>query len=242
MNKQLTIPNLITILRILLIPVFIYLLVQEQPLARLWAILVFTLASVSDFVDGYLARRLKQDSRLGRFLDPLADKFLVVAALLVFYFLDKQIPLWMILVIIARDVLITFMRYLAIQKGTELKTSRTAKAKTAFQMISIFLILAVFFVRSYRVDIQETFAQGQAAGKKNITIATELFKEGMSFSQREHDENFSRKKVFAESLPYFLMYATALFTIFSGFRYIYFNYHVFLPPYHKNKTKQKENT
>lgn len=238
MNKFFTIPNLITMSRIFLIPVFIYLLFRPEPSSRLWAIVVFFVASISDFFDGYFARLLGQDSRLGRFLDPLADKILVVAALFAFYFLDSQISLWMILVIIGRDVLITLMRYLSIRKGTELRTSKLAKAKTAFQMISIVLILSVFFVRSYRVDIQQTFTDGQAAGKSNITIATDLLKQGLTLLPRKDVDKHVKRKVFAESVPYFLMLATTLFTLISGLRYVCFNYRVFLPPYTPVKKEQ----
>lgn len=232
MNKYFTIPNIITSLRILLIPLFLYFLVQDNPSSRLLALLIFFIASISDFFDGYLARRLGQDSRIGRFLDPLADKILVITTIFAFYYLDSQIPLWMVLVIIGRDILITLMRYLAIKKGMELKTSKTAKAKTAFQMFSIVLILAIFFVRSYRFDIQQTFNEGLAAGKKNIEIAAQLFREGLTLLPHKDIDKHRKRVVFAESVPYFLMLVTTLFTIFSGLRYIYFNYRIFLPPYY----------
>ncbi len=146
-----TLPNLLTIVRIILIPVFLYFLVfSTTATSRAIALGIFILASVTDFLDGYLARKLKQDSSLGRFLDPLADKFLVIAALGVFLYIDPLIPIWMVLVIVGRDLLITLMRYLAIQKGSELRTTRLAKAKTAFQMTAIILILIIFIVQAIK--------------------------------------------------------------------------------------------
>lgn len=144
-----TLPNFVTLLRVLLIPLFLYFLVfTDSALSRLIALLIFIVAALTDFFDGYLARLLGQDSKLGRFLDPLADKILVIAALGVFLYLDPLIPLWMILTIVGRDILITLMRYLAIRKGRELRTTRLAKVKTAFQMISIILILIIFIIQA----------------------------------------------------------------------------------------------
>lgn len=231
------IPNILTVLRLFLIPFFIYFLLQDEPKSRLIALLLFMIAGFSDFLDGYLARKLEQDTKLGRFLDPLADKFLVIATLFAFYYLDNLISLWIVLVIIGRDILITLMRYMAIAKGKELRTTKLAKTKTGFQMIAIILILLVFVVRSYRVDIIDTFALGQAQGKKNIEIATELFKKGVKMLPMKEVEQSEKKILFAESIPYFLMLFTAFVTIISGLRYVMFNLDVLKPPYHLFRKK-----
>lgn len=237
---KLTIPNILTSLRIILIPFYIFFLTIEEPSSRLIAIIIFTVAALSDLLDGYLARKLSQDSKLGRFLDPLADKFLVISTLFVFFYLDNQIPLWMVLVIIARDLLVTIMRYLAIKKGVEVRTSKLAKVKTGFQMTGIILILLVFFVRSYRVDIHDAFERGQMAGKKNIEIATELLQKGISMLPDKDIDPKKKTAVFAQSIPYFLMFLMTIITAISGFRYLFTNFHVLKPPYYLFNNKGDE--
>ncbi len=149
------IPNILSISRIVLIPLFIYLLVSPTFLARLMALAIFGIASLTDLLDGWSARKLNQESELGKFLDPLADKVLVVSALIAILVIDpymELIDLWMILVIVGRDVLITAMRYQAIKRGKSLKTSSFGKIKTAFQMISIVLIILIYMLRKTEYD------------------------------------------------------------------------------------------
>lgn len=144
------IPNLLSISRIILIPLFIYLLFVPTAVAKIWSLVVFGLASLTDLLDGWSARKFNQESELGRFLDPIADKFLVISALIAILVLDPYFEIfdiWMIVIIVGRDLLITLMRYLAIKKGKELRTSRFGKIKTAFQMISIVIIIMIYIVR-----------------------------------------------------------------------------------------------
>lgn len=237
MKEILNIPNLLTVLRILLVPLFLIFITAKSPFYRLLALGVFILASITDFLDGYLARKWKQDTALGRFLDPLADKALVLATLIVFLYLDPQIPLWMVLTIVGRDMLVTLMRFLAIRKGMEIRTTRLAKAKTAFQMTSIILILMIFFVRSFQIDIQQTFVEGRKKGKKNIQIATELLNRGFKILKNPDYTPRQKKQVFAESIPYFLMLATTIITVISGVRYLVTNYQVLKPPYYLTRNK-----
>ncbi len=148
-----TIPNLLSLSRIVLIPLLIYLIY-----AKLWifALVLFAVASFTDMLDGWSARKLNQESEFGIFIDPLADKFLVISVLAALMVLDPYLEIfdfWMILVIVGRDVLITFMRYLAIRRGQTLKTSRFGKVKTAFQMISIVIIIMIYFVRKRGIYI-----------------------------------------------------------------------------------------
>lgn len=210
----LSLPNIVSLLRIVLIPVFLYLIFIPTKEHRLYALLVFIIASITDFLDGWIARRLKQESEMGKFLDPLADKFLVVAALIAFLILDPLVPLWMVIVIVGRDVLITLMRYLAIRKGMSLRTSSFGKVKTAFQMISIIIIMMVFAVRRSGVHYYAT------------------------------DEFFKFVRVYEIYLsdapdkwlvigPYLLMAVVTLLTALSGLRYIMTNWRLFLPPYSK---------
>jgi cardiolipin synthase len=218
-------------MRLIIIPFFLYFLIQDDPKSRLIAISLFTIAAISDFLDGYLARKLAQDSKIGRFLDPLADKFLVVTALFAFYFLDKEISIWMIIAIILRDMLITFMRYLAIRKGTELKTSRLGKTKTVFQMTAIVLIMLILFVRSYRIDVEQVFTEGHRQGKGNFQISTELLNQAIKLLPDKEVPRKEKRKIFLEPMPYFLMLLTTIITVISGLKYVINNYRVLLPPY-----------
>lgn len=147
------VPNLLSLSRIVLIPLLIYLLYQKE---WLLALILFAVASLTDMLDGWSARRLKQESEFGIFIDPLADKFLVISVLAALMVLDPYLEIfdfWMILVIVGRDVLITFMRYLAIRRGETLRTSRFGKVKTAFQMISIVIIIMIYFAKKTGIFI-----------------------------------------------------------------------------------------
>jgi len=139
--------NFLSYSRIILIPLFIYLIAAQE---LLYALIVFIIASMTDFFDGWVARKFKQESEFGKFIDPIADKFLVISALIAIIVIDpyfKVFDLWMIVIIAGRDVLITFMRWLAIKKGRSLRTSRFGKFKTAFQMMSIVIIIMIYMVK-----------------------------------------------------------------------------------------------
>lgn len=149
-GDKFSIPNIFSYLRIVLIPVFIYLLTIKTAQAWMWALIVFCIASFTDFVDGWLARRLKQESEFGKFIDPIADKFLVISALIAIIAVDPYFEFfdsWMIVIIVARDVLITVMRWFAIKRGRSLRTSRFGKFKTAFQMMSIVIIIMIYMIK-----------------------------------------------------------------------------------------------
>jgi len=213
----LNIPNLLTLSRIILIPLFLYLIFTPTIEHRIWALVIFVIASLTDLLDGWTARKLKQETETGKFLDPLADKFLVISALIAFLFLDPFIPLWMVIVIIARDLLITLMRYLAIKKGTSLRTSRLGKVKTAFQMISIILIIMVFIVRNSIKNVQLEIAQLSALKYETIVeiINSDLHHKWLIVC------------------PYCIMAIVTLLTALSGLRYIVTNWKLFVPPYAK---------
>ena len=150
------IPNLLSFSRIFLIPLFIYFLATPNKIYKFWALVVFGIASLTDLLDGWSARKLNQESEFGKFIDPLADKFLVVSALTAILVLDPYMEifdLWMIFIIVGRDVMITIMRYIAMKRGKSLKTSRFGKIKTAFQMVSIVLIIMIYIIRKTEYDI-----------------------------------------------------------------------------------------
>lgn len=139
-NEIKKLPNLLSISRILLTPIIVTLIFLGGHYTTT-ALIIFTIAAITDYLDGYLARKYNMQTRLGAFLDPFADKILVPTTLLAFYLIGT-IPLWMLLVIVLRDILITGMRMAAEYKGHHFKTSRTAKWKTTMQFIAIY---ALFF-------------------------------------------------------------------------------------------------
>ena len=128
---KLNIANSLTLFRIALTPIFIIFLFYEHPNAKLWALMVFLVASITDALDGYFARKHDQVTEQGRFLDPLADKILILSALISFAVLEI-IPFWMVGLIIFRDLFITGLRVVMNNKGFQMVTSNIAKAKTSF--------------------------------------------------------------------------------------------------------------
>lgn len=130
-------PNQLTTLRILLTPVLALALLYEE---NVWALAIFIAAALTDWYDGYIARNFGGATRTGKYLDPLADKLLVMTAFGIFTYLD-YVPVWMFWVIALRDILITALRAYAMSTGKQFETSGLAKWKTASQMLAIFLLL-----------------------------------------------------------------------------------------------------
>jgi CDP-diacylglycerol--glycerol-3-phosphate 3-phosphatidyltransferase len=135
-------PNALTLLRLLLVPVFAWLLLRDggdDATSRVWAALVFVLASATDFVDGELARRQGLVTTFGKIVDPIADKVLTGTALVGLSWLG-ELPWWVTVVILVREVGVTLLRFWVIRNGV-IPASRGGKAKTAAQMLAIFLYL-----------------------------------------------------------------------------------------------------
>jgi CDP-diacylglycerol--glycerol-3-phosphate 3-phosphatidyltransferase len=128
-------PTLLSLGRMALAPFFVYFFLQGSYLLSL---LIFTVAALSDACDGYIARKYDMESQLGAFIDPLADKVLIAAALLCFI-LKNFTSWWVLGVIIGRDVLVTGLRVAAQRRGVHLVTTRLAQYKTAAQMVMIYL-------------------------------------------------------------------------------------------------------
>jgi CDP-diacylglycerol--glycerol-3-phosphate 3-phosphatidyltransferase len=139
-------PNQLTFLRILLTPVFIAFLFSADPGLRQLSPLVFVIAMLTDWYDGWVARRWGYVTRWGTFLDPLADKIVTSAALIAFIYLDL-VPAWTVWVIVVRDIAITFLRSYAELKGKPFYTSRMAKTKTFLQFALIYYILLAYIAR-----------------------------------------------------------------------------------------------
>jgi CDP-diacylglycerol--glycerol-3-phosphate 3-phosphatidyltransferase len=137
---KMTLPNQLTLLRIVLTPVFVGLMLVEGFNYRLIGIGVFTIAALTDLYDGYHARKYGEVTRWGAFMDPLADKILITSAFLVFV-VYGILELWMVLVVLARDVLVTVMRLYAELKDKPIVTSKSAKVKTLLQNVLAYLLL-----------------------------------------------------------------------------------------------------
>ena len=145
-DRVLTVPNGLTVLRLLLTPVFLLLIFADSWYSKNLALLVFTVASLTDFYDGRIARRDGTVTSLGRFLDPLADKILVSSALISFVILG-MVEAWLVGAMLIRDAAITGLRMYAIRKGKPVVTSRLAKWKTMLQLVIVFVILVFINVR-----------------------------------------------------------------------------------------------
>lgn len=133
-----TTANKITLARIALIPFFIACAMQASAALQVAALVLFCLASVTDFLDGYIARKYNQVTDFGKFVDPLADKLLVTAALLLFVEQGK-FAAWMVFLILAREFIITSLRIVAANKGRVLAASWSGKVKTCVQIAGIIL-------------------------------------------------------------------------------------------------------
>ena len=146
MKYFITPPNQLTFLRILLTPLFVALLFSVDPVSRQLAIFVFLLALLSDWYDGWVARRWGYITRWGTFLDPLADKIVTSAAFISFIYLNL-VPAWTVWVIVSRDIVITFLRSYSEFKGKPFDTSKLAKTKTFLQFTVLFYILLLYVGR-----------------------------------------------------------------------------------------------
>ncbi|TWS94544.1 MULTISPECIES: CDP-diacylglycerol--glycerol-3-phosphate 3-phosphatidyltransferase [unclassified Streptococcus] len=141
-SKKENIPNLLTLLRIILIPVFLILTsLPNQANYHTWGAIIFAFASLTDYLDGYLARKWQVVTNFGKFADPLADKILVMSAFIMLVGLDLA-PAWLSAVIICRELAVTGLRLLLVETGGEvLAAAMPGKIKTTTQMLSIIFLL-----------------------------------------------------------------------------------------------------
>ena len=136
------VPNVLTVLRILLVPVLVVALLEETNNGDLLAAIVFALASVTDYADGYLARRSDAISTFGKLMDPIADKLLILAALIVLVSLQR-VDAWVATVIVGREFAVTATRMAASQQGVVVAAAAWGKAKTCVQVVCVFFLIAV---------------------------------------------------------------------------------------------------
>ena len=132
--------NKLTILRVVMIPAFLLVLYLNVPNANYWALAIFAAASITDTLDGYIARHYNQITDFGKFMDPLADKCLVTAAMLWFVEVG-QMPAWALLVVIVREFGVSGLRMVAADKGRVIAAGWSGKVKTAATMVCVILML-----------------------------------------------------------------------------------------------------
>lgn len=136
-------PNQLTILRIILTPIFLYLFLSDDPTLIQLSLGVYIIAALTDWYDGWLARKFNYITEWGKFWDPLADKILTSVAFLGFVIVGL-LPIWMVLLIILRDLLVTLLRVFAESRGYNFVTSYYAKWKTLLQMIFLYYLLILY--------------------------------------------------------------------------------------------------
>jgi CDP-diacylglycerol--glycerol-3-phosphate 3-phosphatidyltransferase len=199
------IPNCLTILRFLLVPVFIAFVQEPGFHARSISLVVFFVAALTDFLDGRIARWMNQRSEFGKFADPLADKFLVAAALISFVRIEETlIPVWMVFLILAREFIVTGLRVFLISRSETLDTSNFGKAKTTAQMVSISVILVLLVARAWVLE-------NPGAGIPDW------------ITEYQGDATMTGLRY----LPAILMSITVFLTVISGVRYFMLNRKIF---------------
>ncbi|MBM4332286.1 MAG: CDP-diacylglycerol--glycerol-3-phosphate 3-phosphatidyltransferase [Deltaproteobacteria bacterium] len=130
------IPNLLSFFRIAAIPFVVILLLFPAPLPSFLAALFFSIASLTDLLDGYIARHQKSETSVGKLLDPLADKLLINSALIMLISLGR-VPAWMVVLLVGREIAVTGLRGIAAAQGVVIAASNWGKAKTIFETIAI---------------------------------------------------------------------------------------------------------
>lgn len=143
-------PNALTVLRIFLVPWLVVLLLTRTEWGWLLGFLVFTIAVITDYFDGWLARRRNEQTRLGAMLDPLADKLLLSAAFISLIELEMA-PAWIVAVIIGREFAVTWLRTEALGRGIVMSASGAGKAKTVSQIVAIYIMLLALRVDAFQI-------------------------------------------------------------------------------------------
>jgi CDP-diacylglycerol--glycerol-3-phosphate 3-phosphatidyltransferase len=161
---QWNLPNIITMIRIAMIPVFMVFIYADFPYASWIAVAIFAAASLTDGIDGYVARKYNQVTTFGKFIDPLADKLLVISALLIF--VDVQsMPVAAAMIVITRELAVTALRTVAISQGVTIAAGISGKVKTFTQICCIILMLTPFAAIPL-------FAAGGYAVTLNMAVVT----------------------------------------------------------------------
>ena len=191
--------NSLTLSRVIAAPLLLIFLSRENLYLQFLALLIFTIASITDLYDGRIARSRKEVSNWGKFMDPLADKVLMSAVFICFVGLKSiKVPAWMVALIIFREFMVTGLRLVALEKKVVISAQTKGKIKTTFQITTIIIILVLMIVKEYF----RQFLGIELIGLKGIG------------------------KIL-EHLPYFLMLLTTIITLYSGADYCLKNRHLF---------------
>lgn len=150
-----TLPNQLTVLRIILTPVFLYFFLSNDPLFIQISLAIYFIAALTDWYDGWLARKFNYITEWGKFWDPLADKILT-SVVFIGFVIVKLLPLWMVLLIIFRDLSVTLLRVYADSRGYSFRTTYYAKWKTMLQMIFLYYLL-ILYVAKTTVEIYNQY-------------------------------------------------------------------------------------
>lgn len=142
-----TLPNQLTVLRIILTPVFLYFFLSDDPMFIRISLAVYIIAALTDWYDGWLARKFNYITEWGKFWDPLADKILT-SVVFIGFVIVKLLPLWMVLIIIFRDLSVTLLRVYADSRGYSFRTTYYAKWKTMLQMIFLYYLLILYVAKN----------------------------------------------------------------------------------------------
>ena len=146
-------PNKLTISRIALTVIFLFFLFAHGPAYKILALFTFIIAALTDFLDGYIAKKYNLISDFGRLMDPIADKVLTLSAFLAFVEMSL-IPAWMVVIIILREFVVTGMRLLALQKHKVIEATLAGKHKTVSQITAIFIILIFIILREFGESLE----------------------------------------------------------------------------------------
>ena len=168
--------NKLTMLRVIMIPAFLLVLYLNIPYANYWALVIFALASITDTLDGYIARHYNQVTDFGKFMDPLADKCLVIAAMLWFVEVGLM-PAWALLVVVVREFGVSGLRMVAADKGRVIAAGWSGKVKTASTMVCILLMLlpipTIVNTICVAVIVLTTIYSGVEYFAKNLDVLSE---------------------------------------------------------------------
>ncbi|MBN1652391.1 MAG: CDP-diacylglycerol--glycerol-3-phosphate 3-phosphatidyltransferase [Deltaproteobacteria bacterium] len=147
-------PNMLTMLRIIMIPLVLWFVYQETRIGNFWAVIFFALAAVTDVIDGWLARRQGLISLLGQFLDPLADKLIILASLVAMVEINR-VPSWVVIIIAARELCVTSLRTIAISEGLVISAGQGGKDKAALQNVAVAMLILhdTYFVDFWLFDV-----------------------------------------------------------------------------------------
>lgn len=173
------IANKLTISRICLTFVFMFFLFSKGLPAKILALAMFIIAGLTDFLDGYLAKKRNEISDFGRLMDPIADKVLVIAAFLAFVEM-KLIPAWIVVIIIFREFIITGLRLIALAKGEVIEAEMGGKHKTVSQMFSIYVILLFIIFREMGTSVFGFWSESIEYMSKSTIFALMLITAGFT--------------------------------------------------------------